>query len=240
MTSETRKGLSTRTTLSVRGLGWKDPHAHVASRSPGWGGCRVFRAEGSWMRRVSPSGPGRGPHISCGGSRQGPARGTHLPCGLDAPADTQIQDCPAGSRAHDQAPLQRAAVLDVGRDVERLPVPEVAHRAAALALPHQPWNRRGAGQGPSTCCWAPGAPGGPQASLSSPRGHSGDQKQLCQAHASREGTGPRSPEASNERQEPGFTVARERACWAQTCFPPLSTWHWHWPPAPGRGPHLFC
>lgn len=69
--------------------------------------------------------------------------GSYLPSGLNASNDTQIHDRPAGSQAAQQPPLDRATVTDVGCDIQRLPVPEVAHGTAALALLYEPWDQKG-------------------------------------------------------------------------------------------------
>lgn len=73
----------------------------------------------------------------------GSAPGAHLPRGLDASDDTQVHDGPGRGQAGQQPPLDGAAVADVGRDVQRPPVPEVAHGAAGLALCLEPWNPGG-------------------------------------------------------------------------------------------------
>lgn len=100
--------------------------------------------------------------------RRGPGAGcaAHLPSGLDAPDDAQVHDGPGDGQADQQPPLDRAAVTDVGRDVQGPPVPEVAHGAAVPALLHEAWSR----QGPHR--WAAGHrdPAGPRHPGSGPGG----------------------------------------------------------------------
>lgn len=69
--------------------------------------------------------------------------GSHLPSGFDASDDAQVHDCPGGHQADQQLPLDGATVIDVSCDVQRLPIPEVAHGAAALAFFHEPWSQEG-------------------------------------------------------------------------------------------------
>lgn len=71
----------------------------------------------------------------------GPAADSHLPHGLDASDDAEVHDRPAGGQAGQQPPLHGAAVLNGSCDVQRLPVPEVAHGARGPALLHEPWNQ---------------------------------------------------------------------------------------------------
>lgn len=78
-----------------------------------------------------------------GAGQWGPPEGSHLACGFDASDDTQVHDCPGCGQAGQQPPLDGAVVADVSRDVQRLPVPEVAHGAAGLALGLEPWNQEG-------------------------------------------------------------------------------------------------
>lgn len=60
----------------------------------------------------------------------------HLPDGLDAPYEADVDDAPGRGEAQHQPPLQRAALLQVRGDVQRLPVPVVVHRCADLTLLH--------------------------------------------------------------------------------------------------------
>lgn len=66
---------------------------------------------------------------------------THLPCALNASDDTEVHSCPAGHQAEEQVPLDSAWVVDVRCDVQSLPVPKVAHSAAALALLYKSWSQ---------------------------------------------------------------------------------------------------
>lgn len=60
----------------------------------------------------------------------------HLPDGLDAPYEADVDDAPGRGQAQDEPPLQRAALLDVWRDVQRLSVPVVVDRCAEHTLLH--------------------------------------------------------------------------------------------------------